>query len=139
MRVARQGRVANVNTGIGETIMKTFLAGAVALSLAFGLAAEASAHAKLVKSDPPAGGAAKDNKTVELTFNEEISGKLSGAVVKDSAGKTVPSSAMVDQNGKGLMVMMKDPLKAGAYKVDWHAVASDDGHRTTGSLAFNAK
>ena len=37
------------------------------------------------------------------------------------------------------MVMMKEPLKAGAYKVEWHAVASDDGHRTTGSLAFNAK
>src|SRR3569833_834852 len=108
--------------------MKTFLAGAVALSLAFGLAAEASAHAKLVKSDPPANGEAKDNKTLELTFNEEISGKLSGAVVKDSAGKAVASTSMVDQKGKCLMVMMKDPLKAGAYKVDWHAVASDDGH-----------
>jgi hypothetical protein len=119
--------------------MKTLLASAVALALAFGFAAEASAHAKLVKSDPPAGGQAKDNKSLELTFSEEISGKLSGATVKDSAGKTVASSAMVDQNGKGLMVMMKDPLKAGAYKVEWHAVASDDGHRTTGAVAFNAK
>lgn len=118
--------------------MKT-LAAALALALAFGFAAEASAHAKLVKSDPPANGDAKDNKNIELTFSEEISGKLSGAVVKDAAGKTLASSAMVDQNGKGLMVMMKDPLKAGAYKVEWHAVASDDGHRTTGALAFNAK
>lgn len=119
--------------------MKTFLAGAVALALAFGLAAEASAHAKLVKSDPPAGGEAKDKKNLELTFSEAISGKLSGAVVKDAAGKTVPSTSMLDQNGKGLMVMMNQPLKAGAYKVSWHAVASDDGHRTTGTVAFNAK
>ena len=119
--------------------MKTFVTGAVALALAFGFAAEASAHAKLVKSDPPANGQAKDNKNLELTFSEEISGKLSGATVKDSAGKTVASSSMVDQKGKALMVMMKEPLKAGAYKVEWHAVASDDGHRTTGSLAFNAK
>src|SRR5665213_106351 len=119
--------------------MKTFVASAVALALAFGFAAEASAHAKLVKSDPPANGEAKDKKTLELTFSEEISGKLSGATVKDAAGATVASTAMVDHDGKGLMVMLKDPLKPGAYKVDWHAVASDDGHRTTGSVAFNAK
>ena len=119
--------------------MKTFAASALALALALGFAAEASAHAKLVKSDPPANGVAKDNKTLELTFSEEISGKLSGAVVKDSAGKAVPSTAMADQDNKGLMVMMKEPLKAGAYKVEWHAVASDDGHRTSGAYAFTAK
>jgi methionine-rich copper-binding protein CopC len=119
--------------------MKTTLAAALALTLAFGFAAEASAHAKLVKSDPAANGEVKDKKTIELTFNEEISGKLSGATVKDSAGKPVASTTMVDQNGKGLMVMTKEPLKAGAYKLDWHAVASDDGHKTTGALAFSAK
>ena len=119
--------------------MKTITASLLALSLAFGVAAEASAHAKLVKSDPAANGEAKDKKNIELTFSEEISGKLSGATVKDSAGATVASTSMVDQDGKGLMVMLKDPMKPGAYKVDWHAVASDDGHRTTGSVAFNAK
>jgi methionine-rich copper-binding protein CopC len=119
--------------------MKTFVASALALTLAFGFAAGASAHAKLVKSDPPANGQPKDPKTLELTFNEEISGKLSGATVKDAAGKAVASSSMVDQDNKGLMVMMKDALKPGAYKVDWHAVASDDGHRTNGTLAFNVK
>ena len=118
--------------------MKTLTA-ALALTLAFGFAAEASAHAKLVKSDPAANGEAKDKKNVELTFSEEISGKLSGATVKDSAGKTVASTSMVDQNGKGLMVMFKEPLKAGDYKLAWHAVASDDGHKTTGSLAFASK
>ena len=119
--------------------MKTITASLLALSLAFGFAAEACAHAKLVKSDPPANGEAKDKKTLELTFSEEISGKLSGATVKDAAGATVASTSMVDQDGKGLMVMLKEPMKPGAYKVDWHAVASDDGHRTTGSVAFNAK
>jgi methionine-rich copper-binding protein CopC len=119
--------------------MKTTIAAVLALTLAFGFAAEASAHAKLIKSDPAANGEAKDKKTIELTFNEEISGKLSGATVKDSAGKTVALTTMVDQNGKGLMVMTKEPLKAGEYKLDWHAVASDDGHKSTGALAFNAK
>ncbi len=119
--------------------MKTVTASILALALALGAAAEASAHAKLVKSEPAANGEAKDKKTVELTFSEAISGKLSGATVKDAAGKTVASTSMVDQDNKGLMVMMKEPLKAGEYKLDWHAVASDDGHRTTGSLAFSAK
>jgi methionine-rich copper-binding protein CopC len=119
--------------------MKTVASAALALTLALGFAAGASAHAKLVKSDPPAGGQPKDAKNLELTFSEEISGKLSGATVKDAAGKTVASTSMVDQDNKGLMVMMKDVLKPGAYKVDWHAVASDDGHRTNGTLAFNVK
>jgi methionine-rich copper-binding protein CopC len=119
--------------------MKTFASAALALTLAFGFAAGASAHAKLVKSDPPAGGQPKDGKNLELTFSEEISGKLSGATVKDAGGKTVASASMVDQNNKGMMVMMNEPLKPGAYKVDWHAVASDDGHRTNGTLALNVK
>ena len=117
--------------------MKTVTA--LALFVALGFAAEASAHAKLVKSDPPEKGEAKDPKIIELTFSEEISGKLSGATVKDASGATVASTSMVDQKGKGLMVMMKDPLKAGEYKLAWHAVASDDGHKTTGTLAFSAK
>ncbi len=116
--------------------MKTI---ALALSLTLGFASGALAHAKLVKSNPPAGGEAKDKSNIELTFSEEISGKLSGAEVKDAAGAKVASASMADQANKGLMVMMKAPLKPGDYKLDWHAVASDDGHRTTGTLAFTVK
>lgn len=119
--------------------MKTIAAATLALTLAFGCAAGASAHAKLVKSDPPANGEAKDKSNISLTFNEVISGKLSGVTVKDASGKAVPATAHVDQDGKGLMVMLKSPLKPGDYKLDWHAVASDDGHRTTGALAFSSK
>ncbi len=46
---------------------------------------------------------------------------------------------MVDQKDKGLMVMAKEPLKPGEYKLAWHAVASDDGHRTTGTVNFSVK
>lgn len=119
--------------------MKTISAAALALTLGLGTASVALAHAKLVKSDPPAGGEAKDKSNIELTFSEAISGKLSGAEVKDSAGAKVASTSMADQNNKGLMVMTKAPLKPGAYTLDWRAVASDDGHRTTGTLAFTVK
>lgn len=118
--------------------MKTLTA-VLALTLALGATAAAEAHAKLVKSDPPAGGEPKDKSNLELTFSEEISGKLSGATVMDSAGKKVVSTSMADQGNKGLMVMMKAPLAPGDYKVDWHAVASDDGHRTTGTVPFTVK
>ena len=117
--------------------MKTTIAGAaLGAILALGLTVAAEAHAKLVKSDPPAGGVAKDRKTLDLTFNEVISAKLSGAVVKDAAGKPLAATTMAGQGNKGLMVMLKQPLKPGAYKISWRAVASDDGHRTEGSFAF---
>jgi methionine-rich copper-binding protein CopC len=119
--------------------MKTFASAALALTLAFGFAAEASAHAKLVKSDPPEKGQPSDRKNLELTFSEEISGKLSGAELKDASGGKVATTSMVDQNNKGLMVMAKEPLKAGEYKLAWHAVASDDGHRTNGVVNFSVK
>jgi methionine-rich copper-binding protein CopC len=122
-----------------KTYAKSLASGALALMLTLGLAAQASAHAKLVKSDPAENGQPSDKKTLELTFSEAISGKLSGAEVIDAAGQKVASTAMADQANKGLMVMLKEPLKAGEYKVDWHAVASDDGHRTTGTVNFTVK
>jgi len=119
--------------------MKTFASAVLALTLALGFAAEASAHAKLVKSDPAEKGQPSDKKNMELTFNEEISGKLSGAELKDASGAKVATTSMVDQKNKGLMVMAKEPLKPGDYKLAWHAVASDDGHRTTGTVNFSVK
>ena len=118
--------------------MRTVTA-ALALMLALGFAAEASAHAKLVKSDPAEKGQPSDKKNLALTFNEEISGKLSGAELTDAKGAKVATTSMVDQKDKGLMVMAKEALKPGDYKLAWHAVASDDGHRTTGTLNFSVK
>ena len=118
---------------------QTLASAALALSLAFGVAAEASAHAKLVKSEPAANGQPADKKNFELTFSEEISGKLSGAELKDAKGEKVATTSMVDQGNKGMMVMAKEALKPGDYKLAWHAVASDDGHRTTGTLNFSVK
>ena len=119
--------------------MKTFASAALALTLALGLTAAASAHAKLVKSDPADKGQPTDKKNFELTFSEEISGKLSGAELKDASGSKVATTSMVDQNNKGMMVMAKEPLKPGDYKLAWHAVASDDGHRTNGTVNFSVK
>jgi methionine-rich copper-binding protein CopC len=119
--------------------MRPIVSSALAALIAFSFAAGASAHAKLIKSDPWANGEAKDRKKVELTFSEPISGKLSGASVKDARGKAIASTSMVDQKGKGLVISFKDGLRAGVYQLNWHAVASDDGHRTTGAFPFVVK
>src|SRR6185312_8363063 len=90
-------RSLKYRTPSGRNTMKTvqtLASAAVALSLAFGLAAEASAHAKLVKSDPAQNGQSTDKKNMELTFSEEISGKLSGAVLTDAKGAKVATTAM---------------------------------------------
>lgn len=97
----------------------------------------ALAHAKLVSAEPPADAVAKvAPQNLDLLFNEKISEKLSGATIKDAAGAAVPASLMLEKAGKGLMVMMPRPLKPGVYTVTWHAVASDDGHRTEGAYTF---
>jgi hypothetical protein len=107
---------------------------AVALAAAFG--ASAMAHAKLVGFTQPADAPGK----IDLTFSEDIAGKLSGVAVTDTSGATLPASAMLDpHNAKHLAVTLRSPPKAGVYRVAWHAVASDDGHRTTGTFSFTVK
>ena len=108
---------------------------ALGLALALAGAVGADAHAKLVKSDPAADSAGKAPSSLNLSFSEEISAKLSGVVLTDAGGKTVQTSSMLNGD-KTLMVMAKTPLKPGAYSVAWHAVASDDGHRTAGTYKF---
>jgi methionine-rich copper-binding protein CopC len=117
--------------------MKTISRIALALAFAAATAGAASAHAKLTKADPAVNGSAAPTNMVHLSFSEEISGKLSGAEITDAKGTVVPASASAD--GKSLMLMTKTPLSAGAYNVAWHAVASDDGHRTDGKYKFSVK
>ena len=106
-----------------------------ALSLVAGQAA--SAHAKLVGATPAMGTTTKiAPRTLDLMFSEQISGKLSGATVKGADGNVIPLTTATGKAGKDLMVSLKAPLKPGIYTVDWHAVASDDGHRTSGTYKF---
>jgi len=117
--------------------MKTMFPLLAGLVWALVAASPADAHAKLVSANPPVDGVAQaPPQNLDLLFSEKISEKLSGAILKDAAGGTVPATSMAERGGKGLMLMMNHPLKAGAYSVDWHAVASDDGHRTQGTYRF---
>ena len=123
-------------------------------ALALGLmATSALAHPKLTSAVPAAdmdanalpkeseiaaknktGGATKE---IRLMFSEAVIAKMSGVVLKDEAGKQVPTgSPQTDpQDQKQLVVPVATPLAPGRYNVTWHAV-SDDTHRVKGEYHF---
>lgn len=110
---------------------------ALGLAIAAGLTGAASAHAKLLKSDPAANAATAPKTMARLTFNEDLSAKLSGAAVTDARGRAVPGAAKT--GNKAIVVTFRAPLAPGPYQMKWHAVASDDGHRTEGAYKFTVK
>jgi len=116
------------------TTALTLIAGSV-------LATAASAHPKLVKSDPAADAVvAASPKELRFSFNEELVPKFSGADVKDQKGQKVEvgAAAADPADKKQLVLPLTKPLAAGSYKVEWHAVAADT-HRVQGSFSFTVK
>ena len=118
------------------------IASITALALVTTLAAtSASAHPKLVKSDPAADAKVVTSpKELRLSFNEELVPKFSSAEIKDQNGQKVEiGTATADHlDKKQLVVPLAKPLTAGKYKVVWHAVAADS-HRVEGSYSFTIK
>ena len=115
---------------------------AVAFSTALMLSyANAFAHAELVSANPPANGTvqAAPNE-ISITFSEAVEEKFSTIEVLDDKAQRLdqgkPQTAPNDP--KTLRVTVK-PLRSGTYKVIWHAVSSDDSHKTKGTYEFTVK
>jgi copper resistance protein C len=101
----------------------------------------AFAHAELATSNPPAGATVQTAPTaVSITFTEEVEPKFSTIEVQDAKGKRVDQGAAKTEadDAKILSVAVK-PLTGGTYKVIWHAISSDDSHKTNGSYQFTIK
>lgn len=114
-----------------------------ALALAAGaamllLAQPASAHADLVRSDPPNGGVLPHAPTVaRLWFSEEISPKFSSARVVDRAGATIAGSSARAAGGDPRQLTVELPgIGTGTYGLVWRVLAEDDGHTTSGVVVF---
>lgn len=121
-------------------IRHTALVAVSALALA-ALAGEASAHAKLVKSDPAANATVAAPKTITLTFDDELAPAFSKFAVtmptmKDMAVKV---KTVVSKDRKSIVGTPAAPLSAGAYSISWTAAAAEDGHKTTGKVPFTVK
>lgn len=118
--------------------IRTFLLAAAALAFA-ATSDEASAHAKLVSSDPAANATVAAPKTIRLTFSEKLAPAFSSFELAMADGMKAPVKTSMSPDRKTITGVPKGPLMAGAYKVTWHAAAADDGHRMDGTFVFTVK
>jgi methionine-rich copper-binding protein CopC len=101
----------------------------------------AFAHAMLVKAVPAVGGTvAAAPSQIRITFSEAVEPRFSGIAIEGADGRAVATEpASLDATDHAtLVVLLKERLQAGRYKVIWHAV-SVDTHRTQGSFPFEVK
>jgi copper resistance protein C len=111
---------------------------AVVLALVLGVG-QAQAHAKLVSSDPAPDATVSALKLIQLHFSEDIARKFSSLTLTHTHGNAVALMAMTAPDAKSLSVMPNAALAPGLYTIAWTAVATDDGHKTTGTFSFTVK
>jgi copper transport protein len=98
----------------------------------------ASAHAYLLRSDPPANAILNaPPQVVHLWFSEELNPFTSHAVIVDTTNHEV-DTAQGTVNTSNVMEMDVTPLllRAGSYVVVWRSQSAQDGHITGGSFIF---
>jgi copper transport protein len=102
------------------------------------LAQPASAHADLVRSDPPDGSVlAQAPSVARLWFSEAIAPKFSTARVVDGTGATITGSRAQAGGGDSRQLTVELPsLGTGTYGLVWRVLAEDDGHTTGGVVVF---
>ena len=119
---------------------KKSLAAALLVGGALAVAPGAAwAHAELVQSDPAPNSTVAVPKTIKLTFSEKLAPQFSGFALSMGDGMSMNVATKVSDDGKSLIGTPSGDFMSGAYKLSWHAVTVDDGHRTEGSLSFKVK
>src|SRR5215469_11049526 len=101
------------------------------------LAQPASAHADLVRSDPPDGSVLAHAPSVaRLWFSENISPEFSSARVVDRTGAAVAGSHAQAGGDPRQLTVELPRLGTGTYGLVWRVLAEDDGHTTSGVVVF---
>jgi copper transport protein len=97
--------------------------------------AAASAHATLLRT-VPANGAVLDSapRSVRVVFDDRVRVAPGNAAVTNDTNSSVQDGAP-RAAGHELVIPLRSGLKDGVYSVRW-SIASDDGHREQGVLAF---
>lgn len=109
------------------------------LGLTVGLATSAMAHTDLVKSSPAADSAGAAPKMIVLSFSEKVAPAFSGYELAMDDGMKVSVTTSTSPDGKTVTLTPRGSMMTGAYKLNWHAAAAEDGHRTEGVLSFKVK
>jgi copper resistance protein C len=98
--------------------------------LASGLSRAAFAHAEMINAVPRVGSTVTAAPTeIAINYTQGVKPELSTIEVQDASGTRVAAD-----NDKRMTVGLK-PLKAGTYKVIWHATSTTT-HKTQGSYSF---
>jgi methionine-rich copper-binding protein CopC len=116
----------------------SFVLAAVGLVALFDPAA-VLAHAKLVIANPAPNSRVASPRIIRLVFDEEITKPFSSLKLTDTAGDAVAIKSVAGQGDTDLQAVPAAALSPGLYTVWWIAVASDDGHRVSGSFSFTVK
>lgn len=98
----------------------------------------ASAHAYLLRSDPPANAILNaPPQMVHLWFSEGINPYTSHAVIVDTTNHEVDTGQGTVSSANAMEVDVTPLLlRAGTYVVVWRAQSAEDGHITGGSFIF---
>jgi copper transport protein len=98
----------------------------------------ASAHAILLRSEPPADTVLRTPPShVRMWFSEDLNANSSNAVVVDAANRRVDSHDVEFPRSNAREMAVTLPLlPAGVYVVAWRAQSADDGHVSSGSFLF---
>ena len=113
----------------------------IVLLLSLSIFGIASAHAKLVSSDPAAGAnLTKAPTRVTLKFDEEISDKATDSffTVTNEQGATVGTGTLdnTDVDHETLSGTLNTGLADGVYTVKWQTLTPDDNGKSEGSFTF---
>ena len=123
---------------------KSVRAALVAASLAapaFGMATSAFAHSELVSSVPAAGESVTGSVAeLRLFFSEPVEAAFNKVTVvgADKQPLNADKPVVDPADGKVVVVGLDKPLAQGTFSVDW-SVVSTDGHKSSGSYAFDVK
>jgi copper transport protein len=124
-----------------KAISKIGINGLSVLSLLGLSIAVASAHANLVRSDPPADSVLPSGQVpaqVQIWFSEQPDPTYSSIRVVDARGMTVSvgNATVAPTNNQSLIIALKPKLPDGNYTVIWKTASAVDGHIVQSAFSF---
>jgi hypothetical protein len=129
------------------SFIRNIIIGAAAAATTMTFTTAAVAHPRLLASNPAANAIVSKPSKIELRFSEKLVRQFSSVdlamtgmpgMARHNPMKVGGLATSVAADGKTLVVKLKQPLAAGTYKVDWHAVSTDT-HRISGTYSFQVK
>lgn len=105
-------------------------------------ATPALSHPRLVSANPAPNATIAAPRALQLRFSERLVGRFSGASLAllgpNSSTSVGGLASRLEADGKTLTIIPRAPLRAGIYRLNWHAVSTDT-HRVQGAYAFRVR